>query len=324
VQTPAWQASVRVQASPSLQALPFAAAGFEQEPLVGSQVPATWHSSDAAQLTGFPPVQTPAWQASVWVQALPSLQAVPFAAAGFEQAPLVGSQVPATWHSSDAAQVTGFPPVQTPAWQASVWVQALPSLQAVPFAAAGFEQEPLAGSQVPATWHSSDAAQVTGFPPVQTPAWQASVRVQASPSLQALPFAAAGFEQAPLVGSQVPATWHSSDAAQVTGFPPVQTPAWQASVRVQASPSLQAVPLAAAGFEQAPLVGSQVPATWHSSDAAQVTGFPPVQTPAWQASVRVQALPSLQAVPLAAAGFEQAPLVGRRCRRRGTRPTPRR
>jgi hypothetical protein len=52
-----------------------------------------------------------------------------------------------------AAQTTGFAPVQTPAWQVSAWVQALPSLQAVPSAWAGFEQTPVAGSQAPAAWH---------------------------------------------------------------------------------------------------------------------------------------------------------------------------
>jgi hypothetical protein len=43
------------------------------------------------------------------------------------------SQVPATWHWSDAEQTTGLPPVQTPLWQVSPWVQALPSVQVVPF-----------------------------------------------------------------------------------------------------------------------------------------------------------------------------------------------
>ena len=48
---------------------------------------------------------------------------------------------------------TGLLPVQVPFWQLSVWVQAFPSLQVVPFAAAGFEQMPVAGLHVPATWH---------------------------------------------------------------------------------------------------------------------------------------------------------------------------
>ena len=46
---------------------------------------------------------------------LPSLQTVPFAAAGFEQAPVVVLQVPAVWHWSLAVQVFGFAPVHTPA-----------------------------------------------------------------------------------------------------------------------------------------------------------------------------------------------------------------
>jgi len=36
----------------------------------------------------------------------------------------------------------------------------------------------------------------------------------------------------------------------------------------------------------------------------------PVQVPAWQLSACVQALPSLQAVPLGLLGLEQAPLAG--------------
>ena len=109
-------------------------------------------------------------QTSPPVQTLPSLQVVPFGAAGFEQAPVDGSQAPATWHWSLAAQVTGLAPVHAPAWQVSVCVQALPSLQAVPLGAAGLEQAPVAGLQVPATWHWSLAEQVTGFEPEQTPA----------------------------------------------------------------------------------------------------------------------------------------------------------
>jgi hypothetical protein len=42
------------------------------------------------------PAQVPALHTSPWVQALASLHAVPLVAAGFEQAPLVESQVPGT------------------------------------------------------------------------------------------------------------------------------------------------------------------------------------------------------------------------------------
>ena len=77
------------------------------------------------------------------VQALLSEQVAPFGAAGFEQVPSVGLQTPAMWHWSVAAQVVVEPPVQTPAWQLSPVVQALPSLQVVPFGAEGFEQAPV-------------------------------------------------------------------------------------------------------------------------------------------------------------------------------------
>src|SRR5207245_2396302 len=101
----------------------------------------------------FAPVQTPAWHVSVCVQASPSLQLVPSALLGLEQVPLAGSQVPTSWHWSRAVQTTGFAPTQVPAWQESLWVQASPSLQAVPSVLFGLEQVPLAGSQVPASWH---------------------------------------------------------------------------------------------------------------------------------------------------------------------------
>src|SRR4029077_21094391 len=105
----------------------------------------------AVQTTGFAPTQAPASQVSLWVQASPSVQAVPFGFSGLEQVPLAGSQVPATWHWSRAVQTTGFAPTQAPASHVSVWVQASPSLQAVPFGFSGLEQVPLAESQTPAT-----------------------------------------------------------------------------------------------------------------------------------------------------------------------------
>src|SRR5262245_62768499 len=109
------------------------------------------------------------------------------------------------WHWSGAAgQTTGFAPTQVPAWQVSVWVQASASSQVVPSAAAlGVEQRPVAVSQVPMVWHWS-AVQITGSAPTQAPASQVSVCVQALPSLQALPSAFTGLEQAPVAVSQVP------------------------------------------------------------------------------------------------------------------------
>ena len=46
-----------------------------------------------------------------------------------------------------------MPPEQTPLWHVSLVLHLSPSLQLVPFVAAGFEQRPVAGLHVPATWH---------------------------------------------------------------------------------------------------------------------------------------------------------------------------
>jgi hypothetical protein len=77
-------------------------------------------------------VQTPALQTSVWVQLLLSLQLVLSGLAGLEHFPVVGSQVPATWHWSGVGHVTGLAPTHVPLLQVSVLVQALPSSHAVP------------------------------------------------------------------------------------------------------------------------------------------------------------------------------------------------
>src|SRR5262249_28124207 len=173
--------------------------GLEHVPVWGSHWPAVWQLSCGWHWRGAPAGHAPAGQESAWVQALPSLQLVPSAFAGFEQVPVVVSQVPASWHWSVAAQVTGFVPTQAPAWQESLCVQALPSLQLVPSAFAGFEQTPVVASQVPTPWLWSAPAQVTGFAATQAPAWQESLWVQAFPSLQLVPSAFAGFEQTPVV-----------------------------------------------------------------------------------------------------------------------------
>jgi hypothetical protein len=131
--------------------------------------------------------------------------------------------------------------------------QRFPSEHKVPSGAAGVEHFPLAGLHVPATWHWSAAEHATIVPGVQTPASQASLESHAFPSLQGVPSDADGFEQRPDPRSQAPTVWHWSAAVHVTGLDPVHVPPWQASDRVQASPSLQLVPSTAFGFEQAPV-----------------------------------------------------------------------
>src|SRR5215471_13044331 len=105
---------------------------LEQVPFDGLQTPG-WQPSDDAQTTGLAPTHAPAWQVSLCVQALPSLQAVPLATALGTQAPVPVSHE-AVWHWSGGVQTTGVPATQAPAWQASPWVQALPSEHDVPLA----------------------------------------------------------------------------------------------------------------------------------------------------------------------------------------------
>ena len=152
------------------------------------------------------PAQTPFWQVSPVVQALPSLQVPTFT--GFEHAPEVGSQVPATWHWSLAVHVLAVPLVQVPPWHASPVVHALLSLHGEPSVAGSPTHVPVFGSHVWALMQVDPPGQTTGLPPMHVPDWQVSVCVQALPSLQPVPSVFAGFEQTPEPGSQVPAVWH--------------------------------------------------------------------------------------------------------------------
>ena len=63
---------------------------------------------------------------------VPFEQGVPSGHPVFEHAPVAESQAPGTRHSSPEVQTTGLLPMQVPAWQVSVWVQAFPSLHAAP------------------------------------------------------------------------------------------------------------------------------------------------------------------------------------------------
>src|SRR5438034_3914989 len=132
--------------------------------------------------TGGPP-HAPPEHVSGLVQASPSSQGVSLALAGVEHWPVAVLQVPATWHWSSALQVTGLEPVQVPFWHVSVCVQASPSSHAVPLELAGSEHAPVAGLQVPAGWHWSEAVQTTGSLPVPAPPSQVSVRAPRPPSL---------------------------------------------------------------------------------------------------------------------------------------------
>jgi len=135
----------RHRPSPALQAVLSAAFGVEQTPVLMLHVPAVWQVAGVPHTTGFDPTQAPLWQLSVFVQALPSEQAVPFAAlVCAEQVPVAGLQVPTTLHAAAVGQTTGLEPTQAPFWHESVWVHMSPSEHDVPFAAfVGVEQRPV-------------------------------------------------------------------------------------------------------------------------------------------------------------------------------------
>jgi hypothetical protein len=160
-------------------------------------------------------------------------------------------------------QTTGAPLVHTPDTHESDCVHRSASAHGVPSGAIGSEHVPVAGAQVPAWWHASLAAQTTGLPPAQTPDWQASTWVQASPSLHTVPSGAAGSEHVPVAGAHVPAWWQASLAVQITGLPLAHAPDWHVSDWVQRLPSLHADPFGLAGLEHVPVAGAHVPASWH-------------------------------------------------------------
>jgi len=131
--------------------------------------------------------------------------------------------------------------------------------------------------------------------------------LQTFPSAQDVP-AATGVCVTPLTGSQASAVQGllSSRLGMVPGMHVPE--ALQVPAPVQMFPSVQVVP-AATGVWVMPDAGLQLSAVqgfWSST----ATGEPGWQLPVWQVSLAVQALLSLQAVPLGAAGLEQVPLAG--------------
>src|SRR6185369_3795869 len=160
--------------------------------------------------------------------------------------------------------VSALPGAHTPARQlgdAEHPVIGVP--QAVPSGAGTPGHSPVNVSQVPATWHSvRPLLQSTGLLPTQLPAWQVSVCIHASPSVQVVPSGLLGFEHSPVAGVQVPRSLHWSTALQTSGL--------------------------IGGFEHRPVFGLHVPALWQRSIAVQTISFSPTHVPAWQVSVCVQ------------------------------------
>jgi hypothetical protein len=173
VHFPAWQVSDRVQALPSLHAVPFAFGVVVHAPLAGLQVPTLQASSRELQSTPVPGLQAKLERSHVStpLQALASLQSALLRqpqARGSAVHWAVESLQPSAVQAMPSLQIRAGPP-QLPFVQVSGVVQNFPSSHAVPFALFGLLQAPVAGLQLPALWHWSAAAHCVTVPPMHAP-----------------------------------------------------------------------------------------------------------------------------------------------------------
>ena len=231
------------------------------------------------QLRGVPGVQTPAWQVSLPLHTVASTHAVPLGTFGCWQ-PRARSQVSAV-HGLASLQLDAVPGTHTLPWQASRPLQALPSEHGVPAGTTAFTQVP--------TLHTSV---VQGFESLQSPftvqGWQPGIGV---------------FVQ-PLTGLQA-STVQALLSLQLGAVPGAQTPARQVSCPLQSVASAHDVPSGASVCWQ-PATGSQV-STVQGLPSLQLGAVLVTQEPAWQLSVPLHTVPSLQETPFGTGLFWQAP-----------------
>jgi hypothetical protein len=121
------------------------------------------------------------------LQTSPSAHGVPFVTGVLEH-PKTALQLSVV-QTLPSLQVSGVPPVQTPAWQVSAPLQTVPSAHAVPFRT-GVLAQPVAGLQLSEV-QTLPSLQLSGVPVVQVPLWQVSTPSQTSPSLHDEPFGTA-------------------------------------------------------------------------------------------------------------------------------------
>src|SRR5207244_2291229 len=197
---------------------------------------------------------------------------------------------PAFWSSQVVPSAT-WVPTHTPPWQASWLVQALPSSQGVVSSTAMPMHTPLwQVSPVVQALPSSHGVLSGSGVPAQTPPWQVSLLVQAVPSSQLVPVRGVTVQLA--VPSQV-RVLHWSEV-QVIVVPTHCPPPSQVSLKVQALPSSQLVPVS--GVTAQLDVPSQV-RVLHVSEV-QVMAVPTHCPLPSQVSLNVQVLPSSHAAPV--------------------------
>src|SRR5438132_6806443 len=310
--TPPWQASPLVQALPSSQGVVSATAVPRHTPLwqvspvvqglpsshgvlSGSGVPAQtppWQvsllvqefsSSHAAPSSSAAlPTQVPFWQVSAAVQALPSSQLVPVSGVTAQLAVPLQVRV---LHWSEV-QVIVVPTHCPPPVQVSLKVQVLPSSQLVPVS--GVTAQLAVPLQV-RVLHWSEV-QVIVVPTHCPPPVQVSLKVQVLPSSELVPVSGVTAQLAVPLQVRV---LHWSEV-QVIVVPTHCPPPVQVSLKVQALPSSQLVPVSGVTAQLAVPLQVRV---LHWSEV-QVIVVPTHCPPPSQVSLKVQALPSSQLVPV--------------------------
>src|SRR5262249_42446214 len=157
------------------------------------------------------------------------------------------------------------------------------------------------------------SSQFGAVPEVQVPAWQVSAPLHRLPSLHDVPLTTAVCRQ-PSTGSQESVV-HGLPSSQLDGVPEVQRPAWQVSTPLHTVAAWQGVlSLPAACWPPCTVLHESAV---QALPSLQSGGVPAVQLPFWQVSTPLQALPSLQVVPLLsttnwhpAAGLQESPVHG--------------
>jgi hypothetical protein len=213
----------------------------------------------------------------------PSEHAVPSGAFGFVHAPLAGTQVPATWHSSLAVQVTAGPATQVPlASQLSAPSQRSASAHDVP-AVTGVCVTPVVAPQTSSVQGFS-SSRTSGVPGTHAPTLHSSAPLQTSPSEHETAFGAFTQPLAALHESSV----HTLPSLQFGAVPAWHDPPPHTSAPLQALPSEHETVFGA--FTQ-PLAGLHVSSV-HTLPSLQFGAVPAWHDPPPHTSAPLQALPS--------------------------------
>src|SRR5439155_15937 len=193
--------------------------------------------------------------------------------------------------SQGVASVTAIP-MHTPLWQVSPLVQALPSSHGVLFGSGVPAQTPpWQVSLLVQEFSSSHAApSSSAVLPTQVPFWQVSAAVQALPSSHVVPVRGVPGQLA--VPLQV-CVLHVSEV-QVIAVPTHRPLPSQVSLKEQASPSSQLVPVSGVTVQLAVPLQVRV---LHVSEV-QVIAVPTHRPLPSQVSLKEQASPSSQLVPV--------------------------